>query len=194
MEATLIRLEALLRDKRPDYLATFHPGASETEIAAAEAAVGFPIDEELKTLYRWRNGHPRDGVGCFQNYMTLMPIAQMQATQRALSSLLNAGEFHGMTNWWHARWLPFLEGPSGDYLCVDMAGTFGGRPGQLIDFVHNDPTRTIVAPNLASWLECYADLLAADLLDENGSVGGATEFVWVRELPGYPILHTCAVP
>jgi cell wall assembly regulator SMI1 len=125
--------------------------------------------------------------------MVLMPLAHSLRVQQDLSSLLTAGEFEGMVNWWNDRWVPFLEGPSGDYLCVDMAAVFNGRPGQLVDFVHNDRSRAIVAPDLDTWLESYSRLLADDLLDDCGLVKGEPEYVWIRGVPGYPIQQECAV-
>jgi cell wall assembly regulator SMI1 len=193
MRSALQRLDSLLRAKRPDYFASFFPGATETEIASFEEGLGFPVDDCLKDLYRWHNGQPRDLVGHFQNHMVLMPVAQSLRTQRELSSLLADGEFEGMVNWWNDRWIPFLEGPSGDYLCVDMAGAFDGRSGQLIDFVHNDRCRTIVAPDLDTWMESYCRLLANDLLDDSGLVKGVPEYVWVRGVHGYPIEKECAI-
>ena len=67
-----------------------------------------------------------------------------------------------------------------------MGGAFDGQPGQIIDFVHNDPSRDIVAPNLSSWLESYCGLLDDGLLDEYGVVD-SDDYVWVRGIAGYPI-------
>jgi hypothetical protein len=74
-----------------------------------------------------------------------------------------------------------------------MAGVFNGRPGQLIDFVHNDSGRAIVAPDLDAWIESYCRLLGDDLLDDSGLVKGSREYVWVRGVQGYPIENECAI-
>jgi cell wall assembly regulator SMI1 len=94
--------------------------------------------------------------------------------------------------WWNVGWFPVLHGPSGDYLCVDSVGTFGGAPGQLIEFVHNDASRNIIAPSLSAWLESYCDLLDADLLDHDGCLISSDEFVWVQNIQGFPLARSAS--
>ncbi len=62
----------------------------------------------------------------------------------------------------------------------------------MIDFVHDDASRSIVAPNLSAWLQSYCDLLDADLLDDDGCLITSDEFVWVRGLQGFPSLRSAS--
>ncbi len=66
-----------------------------------------------------------------------------------------------------------------------MAGAFIGRPGQIIEFWHDDPERIVVAPDFTSWLSNYLQLLA-EALSEAGDDEAELELYW-EHLPGYPL-------
>jgi cell wall assembly regulator SMI1 len=188
MRDLLGRLESLFAKKRPEFLANFYPGVTSGELDRFEKEIGFAVGPQFRELYLWRNGHQRDGLGCFQNYYALMPLALVLEQHQGLNHLLDDdGIAFGQLNWWNKKWIPFLEGPSGDHLCLDLAGAFGGVPGQIVEYVITDAAREIVAPDLASWLNSYCNLLEADQLDEDGCVRESNIFVWTRGIPGYPV-------
>ena len=130
MHALLKRLTSLLSEKRTSYFSSFDPGATGEELAEFEKALGFPVHEEVKALYTWRNGHPKEIEESFQNHMGFLSLEASLAEYRMLTALLAGSEFETMNDWWSEKWVPVLEGPNGDLLCVDMGGAFGGQPGQ----------------------------------------------------------------
>lgn len=192
MQTTLARLEATLSRKRPAFFSGFRAGLSDDVLEKAPQSIRGVVHADLLALYRWRNGHPRDSLnGAFQNTMAFGSFEESLQAYSVLTQLQLAGDFE-WHDWWTAGWFPVLHGPSGDHLCVDAVGAFGGAPGQIIDFVHDDASRSIVAPSLSAWLESYCDLLDADLLDDDGCLIASDEFVWVRGIHGFPSLRSAS--
>lgn len=57
----------------------------------------------------------------------------------------------GTRHWWSSSWIPLL-GTSGDFLCLDLPGTFKNPPGSLLSFDHDQPARPVSFPNFEGWL------------------------------------------
>jgi cell wall assembly regulator SMI1 len=54
---------------------------------------------------------------------------------------------------WSRGWVPLLRDPSGNYIVVDLDGRETGVSGQVLAVWHDDPEVTVIAYDLASWLE-----------------------------------------
>lgn len=52
----IVRLDLWLSAERPELKARLRPGASEEDLAAAEAKLGRALPEDLRALYRWADG------------------------------------------------------------------------------------------------------------------------------------------
>jgi cell wall assembly regulator SMI1 len=191
IEAALERLEVVLSRRRPNLFVELSPGITERDLDALPPLVVDAIHPDLLELYRWRNGHPRDSDGGpFQNHMDFCSLQESSSAYLTFVNLADHGEFGDWKDWWNPGWFPFLHGPSGDHLCVDAFGSFSAAPGQLIDFIHNDESRDVVAPSLASWIEGYCRLLEEDTLDEFACVTNAEGYVWTKGIPGFPKAQT----
>lgn len=77
--------------------------------------------------------------------------------------------------------MPIFSNGSGDFICYDLAGSFDGQPGQLIEYWHADNDRNIIAGDLTSFLGALVDLYT--MYDPSD------EFVQVEDLPGYLVRH-----
>ena len=55
-EAILLQLELVLKNKAPQILTNLQPGLSIEEINELERQSGIQLPDEIKALYRWRNG------------------------------------------------------------------------------------------------------------------------------------------
>lgn len=189
MQEVLARLEELLQSRYPEFLAEFYPGATVAELAEFERALGFEVDERFKALYAWRNGHKEYATRHFQNFHDLAPLATILKIYTNCTDLLDEPPdiSFGMRDGWHNRWVPFLEFNRGSSsICLDMAGCFAGRVGQLVLYVYNNKCRPIVAPNIERWLEFYCELLEQDRLDEDGQMKDSLEEIWMQGMFGYP--------
>jgi cell wall assembly regulator SMI1 len=60
VEDLLERFERILRDRAPDVLASMQPGLTDVRIDELQSKHGFVLPHDLRALYRWRNGSPRD--------------------------------------------------------------------------------------------------------------------------------------
>ena len=179
------RLESVLRLHRPGVVASLQPGATDVELAEFERLCGVALHDDHRQLYRWHNGQSPKSQDALLNCAQFMPLAKAATHHRDITGLLRTGDFHPWDHWWNELWVPFLEGPTGDLVCVDYRGLFGGRPGQVVDFVSNDNARAVLAPDLASWFNSLCDLVEGGL-DDYGCVAGAADFVWSTGIPGYP--------
>ena len=57
--------------------------------------------------------------------------------------------------------MPVAGNGCGDLICLDLDPPAGGAVGQVIEFLHADEDRTVLAPSLGAWLEGFAAGLEA---------------------------------
>jgi len=62
VDEILTKLENVLKLKAPQLLESLQPGLSAQEIAELERRAGVQLPDDLKALYRWRNGSSREGM------------------------------------------------------------------------------------------------------------------------------------
>lgn len=142
----LARLNTLLHQRRPAYHATLGPPATEAELAALETEFNLTLPPELRTWWSWHNG--QSGFESLHDYRSLQSVSSAAETMRVNLDLVD--DF--VSNWWRPAWVPLLETASGDHLCLDLEGTFTGKPGQLLEHWHDGEPRTVLFPNLPAWL------------------------------------------
>ncbi len=187
------RLEKWLSANNPNALATFEPAV---DVAQLEAALGSVRSAAtLLELYAWRNGQPRGSAGIAFGY-SLPTIETIFESKTMLDEMAEAGEWDDddatWKSWWVAGWVPFFDNGSGDFLCIDTVGSFGGPAGQVIEFLHDSEVRTIVAPSFDAWFESWVAGLEAKQwsVDAEGWTAPADDdaleqFLKAR-MPGYP--------
>jgi cell wall assembly regulator SMI1 len=140
-------------------------------------------------LYQWHDGQSFDCYEAFQDNRVFMALDDARESHEILTELLDAGEFQ-RANWWSRHWVPFLYNGAGDYVCVDLAGTFTGQVGQIIEFWHDDAGRNVIAPSLEAWLADYAALLERTEWEYYAETGEEPFLDWESSMPGYPLRFT----
>ncbi|MFD8290586.1 SMI1/KNR4 family protein [Streptomyces sp. SPB4] len=170
--ADLGLLERTLRERLPD--AT---GATEAQIAAAEARLGVTLSEELRVLYRLAPARSEDwrdacaAVGC-----VLFPLEDLSivdgasryprwefAAKRTVVTRPDAA-VQGLAG--SPGWIVFGDNGGGDRLAVDMTPGAGGHTGQVILIDHE---KSIGAELVADSLTDLAlGLLREDHSDRSG--------------------------
>ncbi|WP_343689184.1 SMI1/KNR4 family protein [Chitinophaga sp.] len=108
-------------------------------------------------------------------------LSREQALDTAAELTAMIGSDFELPDIWHETWMPIFSNGSGDFICYDLAGSFDGQPGQLIEYWHADNDRNIIAGDLTSFLGALVDLYT--MYDPSD------EFVQVEDLPGYPVRH-----
>ncbi|MDG3007320.1 SMI1/KNR4 family protein [Paludisphaera mucosa] len=166
MKTLVDRLDAWLRNYRPRYHQQLLPGRTESELDAFEDSLGFGVPQSFKDLYLWRNGQRSDCSDAFQYNTMFRSLEDAAESRTIMNELLESGGFEG-ENRWNARWVPFMAHHGGDLLCVDMDGSFGGKPGQLLYFYHDSEDRVIRFPSLEKWLEAFVTTLESGMWEED---------------------------
>lgn len=156
------RLDAWLELHRPVYHRQLNRPASAQTIARLEKHVGQPLPAAFKALLQWKNGQRLDCYEALQFNRSFMSVADILEARSDLNALLDAGDFE-RANWWSKQWVPFLDNGGGDLLVIDLEGSFGGKPGQILEFWHDETWRTIVHASFEAWLGAFVASLEAGL-------------------------------
>lgn len=78
MPTLLNRFEAVLKEKAPSVASALQPGLSEAEIAKLETEYNVQLPDDLRLLYQWHNGIPRDSEP------TITPLHEFYPLEHAL--------------------------------------------------------------------------------------------------------------
>jgi len=188
------RLARWLENAHPTAAASLQPGADKKAIARLSRALDdVPGAATLLDLYRWKGGQTDPLAPSLRENYTWLSIPELFEAKDMLDDMAKGGEWddEGETwiSWWVPGWVPFFERGSDLYL-VDTVGSFGGKPGQILEFLHDSEDRQIVAPSFDAWLRVWVDSLEANLwtVDDTGFIDAADaldRFV-AKRLPGYP--------
>jgi cell wall assembly regulator SMI1 len=158
-------IESWLYANAPKVLDTLQPGASDTQIKAAEHFLSIQFPAEVKDSYRIHNGQSSYGYG-FLEGNEFLSLERMQEEWQVWKELLDGGEFEDFesypdtgicSDWWSAQWIPLTYDGAGNHDCLDLNPSEGGKHGQIITMWHDEPGRQIIAPSFRAWLEEYAE-------------------------------------
>jgi cell wall assembly regulator SMI1/nucleoid DNA-binding protein len=143
-------------------------GASARALAAARAAIpGLPEDY----LARMAEQNGTDSP-VFEGW-TVDRVDALPEQWRGLQSWLpepgDPGRYDAVGPvrpvYLHPRWIPFAWDGAGNHLCLDLAPAAGGAEGQVVEFVHDDGKRQVLAPSFTAWLTGIADRLEQGALE-----------------------------
>ncbi|MBO9691027.1 SMI1/KNR4 family protein [Chryseobacterium sp.] len=177
MENTLQELDIHIKRLRPDFYDSLQDPLEEKDIQALEEQYKIRIAEDLKKLYRWKNGQESSSYEVFVNNSMLMTLENALNTAQELTAMI--GTDFDIENWWNRHWIPIFHNGGGSYICYDFEGTFTGNKGQIIEFWNRDPDRNVIASNLESFLKQLNDYytrLSEDDADEFFTVEGQNGF------------------
>jgi cell wall assembly regulator SMI1 len=166
MHPAIERIDVWLRANRPAYHAKLQPGATDEQLSDFGHELQVILPEGFKDFYRWRNGQGTDCYEAFCNNAMFVSMEDAMDTRNMLKGLLEAGEFK-QANWWNPGWIPLLDNGGGDHLCVDTEGTFTGKPGQILEFRHDDARRRVLFPSFDAFLTTLADFLTQNEFEDD---------------------------
>lgn len=119
MDEVLARLEAALQEHAPESLQHLQPGLSAEKIAELERAGGFQLSDDLRALYRWRNGVPADDDTDiipryrFRSLEDLVEIRRADAQDREASTPA-VRAIHNAIVGYTGPWIPIFQEAAGD--------------------------------------------------------------------------------
>jgi cell wall assembly regulator SMI1 len=190
MENLIARLDTFLRYARPEFYQLMQSGLTEKEMADFEEELGLELPSELKAFYYWRNGLKK--IQFFIDGWELMSSKQILEDCRMQSSFLDNGTL--APDWWDKQWIPFLSN-NGDLLCIDLAGSFGGVKGQILEFLHDDFPINVHYESFQKWVETLVETLEHNLVSYdkyglNTIVNEEYAKLFNKINPGYPKFFT----
>ena len=165
MQDLWTRFETWLEVNAPMVLETLQPGATEEQFAQVEKMLSIELPEDFKAVYRIHNGQINDNEG-FLYGREMLSLERIQNEWKVWKELLDTGEFDGIKSeptttirddWWNARWIPITWDGAGNHHCLDLDPTTENAMGQIIDFWHDDPTRSVEAGSFGSWISDYLE-------------------------------------
>jgi cell wall assembly regulator SMI1 len=160
------RIEAWLRTHAPQWT-PLHPGATEQQLAEAQAKLNLTFPSDLRACYAKHNGS-QDFFPGIDTSRYLMPLSEIAQHWEMLARNLDAGEFAGIAIkadigiapvFWHKSWVPLISNGGGNCHCLDLAPSAGGEIGQILSFNHENGERWLIAASLRTWLSDLADEL-----------------------------------
>lgn len=178
MKETLAKLEALIKERRPDYYEKLNPPLSESEISELEKKFNRSLPQDLKELYLWKNGQAVNCYESFVNNSEFIPLEDVFETAEELTSMI--GFDFEIENWWNEKWLPLFHNGGGSYICYDLDGTFTDLQGQILEFWKADNDRDVISDDLRSFLNQLVYLYKHHEPEDLGE-----PFI-VEDIPGYP--------
>lgn len=170
-----VRVDAWLSEHACFVLDTLNPGATPEAVRAAQGELGAPALPDdfvqswlLHNGQRWNTRLPLV-AGSLGSY-ALLPLDQVTSHWQTWTDLLGDFKAQGVrgvprgpvrANWWNKLWVPVGVNGSGDMICLDLDPPKRGTVGQVIEILHEDGDRTVLAPSLGAWLERFAADLEA---------------------------------
>lgn len=185
--ALLARLRAALATRYPALLARLGKGASATEVAALERTVGRPLPAAFRAFLRWRSGN---GVRALDG-LAWLSATDIGTLKTMMDEIVDEGHYadYEPDQWWSKGWVPFADDRSGyRSLVLDLHGSFGGAPGQVLSVAAKDSTRARLAPSFEAWLGGLVAVVEAGALqpDDGGwYFGDEADRALPRALRGY---------
>ncbi len=147
-------LDANLKTKRPDYYSKLNPGLTDEKIKQLEEKYHFVLPDELKELYKWKNGQQENCYSSLINNSMFLSLESAFSSKEILDGMI--GSDFEIVNWWNENWFPIFDNGGGDHICYDAKGIFTGESGQIIEFWHADHDRNVIFPNFVSLMEAIS--------------------------------------
>jgi hypothetical protein len=134
-----------------------------------------------------------DGARLSDPWWEFDTVDDTLARAAVLDAMIGA-DFANWLDWWSKAWVPLGADASGNALCVDTAGLFGGAPGQVLIFMHDESARRIVAPSLGAYIERLLVATETGVIcwePDEGFWSEGNQERWdaflSNQLPGHPI-------
>ncbi len=164
VEHLLDRLLRWFARERPELILTVSPEAPARD---AHPTPSDSLDAWFARIDPLARRAPAGVAGCVLRDWRLLDRATSEARRAEWNDLMaKRAEFDG---WWRGQWVPIMERIDGDFLVVDLEGTFDA-PGSIVEVLHDAPIRYVRAVSLTAWLGALVDSLEAGewVCEDNG--------------------------
>ena len=184
----LSRIEGWHARERTGLVPALRGGVPLAELDAAEAALGCRLPDDLRALWRWRDGHADDGAGpVFTWYHQLLPLHEALARYRELRAAPYVD--------WDASWLPVLYFQEEWYFVECGPAPVAASP---LMFLFTESGAAPAYASLTTYFATMADAMAAGAVARDGHGLGADEralaAIHARHNPGLPFPYHVPEP
>ncbi len=130
------------------------PGLTDIAIAQVEPTLPFRLTEELRVLYRWRDG-TKTKEGDVLSDLWFFPGFYLPSLEDARRSF----EERRLAAQWRKGWFPFFENGAGDFY-VAPCRRKATDEAPVIGFIHGEPDQAVEYLSVTTMIEtlaaCYA--------------------------------------
>ncbi len=140
------RYERWLAANAPDILSSLNPSASDAALNSLEQAIGAPLPQAYRELYRLHDGQPWNGLWVFPEGQW-MPIEQALEDYQRLTAGPDSDDF------WPRGWVPMIYDGGSGYIAIVCPNAPGGENGALYDLWFEGGERSQVADGIEVWLQ-----------------------------------------
>jgi cell wall assembly regulator SMI1 len=178
MKELISKLDNQLKELRPNYYQKFEAPLNKGEIELLEDKYKIQIPDDLKELYKWKNGQAMICNEAFVNNSMFMSLEDVLESAEEFTSMI--GSDFEIENWWNENWLPIFGNGGGSYICYDLGGIFTGNKGQLIEYWKGDNDRNVIAPNLETFISQLVKYY------DNNKPEDFDEYFHIKKSEGFP--------
>ncbi len=158
-------LEAALAELAPSVQRGLPPGATEAQLDDFASAVGVELPPLFRAVYSIHDGMgiPAVDAQLISNQVPLLSLSDSRRFWEMLRDVQEQGHFRQSTidhtsgpvraDWWNAKWIPIGQDGAGSAHCLDLDPADPAHVGQVIEYWHDYSSRSVVAPDVASYLE-----------------------------------------
>lgn len=134
-------------------------GACDAEIARLQRSLGVSFPPGFVSYLGIANG----SRALFRSSWDLMSVDEIEETWDMLKQVVRLRqeneeevEVHPdgpcRAHWWSDLWIPIAKNGKGDFICLDFDPAEQGAQAQVILYLHDKPTRKVLAPTFLEWL------------------------------------------
>ncbi len=132
------------------------PGLTDAEVAQIEATLPFRLTQELRAVYRWRNGIPV-AEGDILGNLWFFPGFYLPPLQYARQTF----EERKLAKQWRRGWFPLFEDGAGDFYIVPCPQKKTEDKAPVIGFIHGEPEQRVEYLDITTMVETIAACYAA---------------------------------
>ncbi|MCA9701557.1 MAG: SMI1/KNR4 family protein, partial [Myxococcales bacterium] len=166
IDRLFVRIDTALKRNHPQLHKKLRRGAGLAKLLKLKKVAGVDLPPAFLAFFAWHDGAASE-VSLLDGliWQSAEGCAQLKSM---MDGILDDGHYASWTEheWWSTGWIPFADDQSGyRSLVLDMHGSFGGQPGQVLVAGAKDPYRAILAPSFAAWLETFTEIVEGDFFE-----------------------------
>lgn len=154
-----------LAEACPGWLERLPKPATLGEVERLEKAIGRNLPQIVRDIYMIHNGvgmpSSLRGMASPRIMLSTEDVAVTWRERQALTAKVDTAVLPGegvQSVWYHSGWIPISEDDAGNCRCLDLEPDEHGALGQIVNFWHDGPERSLLASSIVDYLVVHADV------------------------------------